>query len=65
LDVALRCELSGGLVGARVGPGTDERLVHLEAGDLTWLISPDARIAVGVWRTREADDAAWVDPAPG
>jgi hypothetical protein len=63
LDRALRFELASGLTGARVGPGTDKHLVHLVAGDLTWLITPDAAAAVGVRRTREADDEAWIIPA--
>jgi hypothetical protein len=54
LDAVLRAELADGLPSALVGPGSDENLVHLLAGDVTWLISCDALTAVGLRLTRDA-----------
>ena len=40
---------------SRFGVGTNDRVVQLVADDLTWIVTCDARIAVGVRRIRDAD----------
>jgi len=65
LDVALRAELSADLLQARVGLGTSDRVVQLVADDLTWIVTCDASIAVGVRRIRHADLTNSVPPGSG